>query len=103
MPSTLGSMRSSTTASNEPLSIADSAAPQPLDDEQIQGAEFLGGLSIPSPAELFAAFGKIGKPDWAALFRKPPPASINSRPLIALHLGPPRADRCLAAVSHGRP
>ena len=81
---------------------AEGPSPQPLDEEQIRGAEFLGSLSIASPGELFAAFGKIGKPDWAALFRKPPPASITSRPLIALNLGTLLADGFLAAEAQDR-
>ncbi len=81
---------------------AEGPSPQPLDEEQIRGAEFLGSLSIASPGELFAAFGKIGKPDWAALFRKPPSASITSRPLIALNLGTLLADGFLAAEAQDR-
>ena len=76
--------------------------PQPLTEEQIRGAEFLGVLSMPSPGELFAAFGKIGKPDWATFFRKQPPAPHTSRPLIALSLGTRIADGFLAAEAQDR-
>ena len=81
---------------------AEGIAPRPLRTEQIQGAEFLESLSIPNAGELFAAFGKIGKPDWTAYFRKPPPASITSRPLIALNLGTLIADGFLAAEAQDR-
>ncbi len=80
--------------------VADGA--QPLAEDQVRGAEFLDGLSVPAPGELFAAFGKIGKPDWAAFFRKQPPAPHTSRPLIALNLGTRIADGFLAAEAQDR-
>lgn len=76
--------------------------PAPLAEELIRGAEFLDVLSVPPPGELFAAFGKIGKPDWAAFFRKQPPAMHTSRPLIALSLGTRMADGFLAAEAQDR-
>lgn len=82
--------------------LAEPAGPQPLTPEQIREAEFLDGLSIPNPGELFAALGKSGKPDWAALFRKQPPASHITRPLIALNLGIRLADAFLAAEAQDR-
>ena len=84
------------------FAFADGPGPQPLSDEQIRDAEFLEHLSVPSAGELFAAIGKIGKPDWALLFRKPPSASITSRPLIALNLGTLIADGFLAAEAQDR-
>jgi hypothetical protein len=75
---------------------------QPLDVEQIRGAEFLENLSIPNPGEIFAAFDKIGKPDWAAFFRRQPPVPHTSRPLIALNLGTRIADGFLAAEAQDR-
>jgi hypothetical protein len=77
-------------------------APLALTGEQRKDAEFLENLSIPSPGELFTAYGKIGKPDWTALFRKPPPHSIISRPLIALNLGTLIADGFLAAEAQDK-
>ncbi len=76
--------------------------PQPLTEEQIRGAEFPDGLPAPAPGELFAALGKTGKPDWAAFFRKHPPAPHTSRPLIALSLGTRIADGFLAAEAQDR-
>lgn len=78
------------------------ADPRPLAEEQIREAEFLEDLSIPNPGELFAAFGKIGKPDWASFFRRQPPAPHTSRPLIALNLGTRIADGFLAAEAQDR-
>jgi hypothetical protein len=75
--------------------------PQPLADEQIRSAEFLD-LSIPNAGELFAAFGKVAKPDWTAFFRKPPQTSLITRPIIALNLGTLIADGFLAAEAQDR-
>jgi hypothetical protein len=77
-------------------------SPQPLTPEQIRGAEFLESLSIPNPGEIFAAFGKTGKPDWTPFFRKQPPAPHTSRPLIALSLGTRIADGFLASEAQDR-
>jgi hypothetical protein len=82
--------------------FASPAGPQSLTSEQIREAEFLDGLSIPNPGELFAALGKSGKPDWAAFFRRQPPASHITRPLIALNLGIRLADAFLAAEAQDR-
>lgn len=82
--------------------VAEGPGPQPLTDEQIRGAEFID-LSIPNAGELFAAFAKLAKqPDWGAHFRKPPQASIITRPLIALNLGTLIADGFLAAEAQDR-
>ena len=82
--------------------FAADTGPVPLDGEQIRSAEFLESLSIPNPGELFAAFGKIGKPDWTPFFRKQPPAAHTSRPLLALNLGTLIADGFLAAEAQDR-
>ena len=82
--------------------FAEPDGPQPLDEDQVRDAEFLDGLSIPNPGELFAAFGKISRPDWAAFFRRQPPAPHTSRPLIALNLGVRIADGFLAAEAQDR-
>ena len=44
-------------------------------------------LTIPSPAEFFAALDKIGKPDWAAFYRDPIPTNYQTRALAAVNLG----------------
>ena len=82
--------------------FAAETGPQPLDAEQVRGAEFLDELSIPNAGELFAAFDKISKPDWGAYFRKQQPAPHTSRPLIALNLGTRIADGFLAAEAQDR-
>ena len=82
--------------------IAEPAGQQPLSSEQIREAEFLEGLSIPNPGEIFAAFGKLGKPDWTVHFRRQPPAPSTTRALIALNLGVRIADGFLAAEAQDR-
>ena len=83
------------------LAMADS--PPPLSEEQVRAAEFIEGLSIPNPGELFAAFGKSGKPpDWSTFFRKQAPAAHFTRPVIALNLGIRIADGFLAAEAQDR-
>ncbi len=81
--------------------LAEVPAPQPLAEEQIRTAEFLD-LSIPNPGELFAAYGKVAVPDWAALFRKPPQTSHITRPHIALNLGTLIAEGFLAAEAQDK-
>jgi hypothetical protein len=44
-------------------------------------------LTVPSPAEFFAALDKIGKPDWAAFYRDPIPTTYQARALAAVNLG----------------
>ena len=74
----------------------------PLDREQIAGGAFVENLSIPNAGELFAAFNKLGKPDWSSLFRKPPAAPLLCRPQIALSIGVLIADGFLAAEAQDR-
>lgn len=52
-----------------------------------ENAEELEVLTIPSPAEFFAALDKIAKPDWAAFYRDPIPTTYAERPLAAVNLG----------------
>lgn len=82
--------------------FAEPTGPQPLSGEQIREAEFLDGLSIPNPGEIFAAFGKLGKPDWTVHFHRQPPAPRTTRALIALNLGVRIADGFLAAEAQDR-
>ena len=63
---------------------------------EIQGAAVSESISLPGPGELFAAIGKIGKPDWSAMFRKPPSGVFTRRPQLALNLGTLLADGHLA-------
>ncbi len=82
--------------------FAEPGATQTLDEEQIRSSEFIEGLSIPSPGEVFAAFDKIGKPDWALFARKQGPTHHTVRPLIALNLGVRLADGFLAVETQDR-
>jgi hypothetical protein len=52
-----------------------------------ESAEEIEVLTIPSPAEFFAALDKIAKPDWAAFYRDPIPTTYAERPLAAINLG----------------
>ena len=52
-----------------------------------ESAEEIEVLTIPSPAEFFAALDKIAKPDWAAFYRDPIPTTYAERPLAAVNLG----------------
>jgi hypothetical protein len=52
-----------------------------------ESAEEVEVLTVPSPAEFFAALDKIAKPDWAAFYRDPIPTTYAERPLAAINLG----------------
>lgn len=52
-----------------------------------ESAEEIEVLTVPSPAEFFAALDKIAKPDWAAFYRDPIPTTYAERPLAAVNLG----------------
>jgi len=53
-------------------------------------------LTVPTPAEFFAALDKVGKPDWASFYREPVPTTYPVRPLAALNLGALVADGYVA-------
>jgi len=53
-------------------------------------------LTVPTPAEFFAALDKVGKPDWASFYRDPVPTTYPVRPLAALNLGALVADGYVA-------
>ena len=52
-----------------------------------ESAEEIEVLTVPSPAEFFAALDKIAKPDWASFYRDPIPTTYAERPLAAINLG----------------
>jgi len=68
-------------------------APAQTDGEQGQQIEV---LTVPSPAEFFAALDKVAKPDWAAFFRDPIPTTYQARALSAVNLGTLVTDGYLA-------
>lgn len=78
--------------------LAQDASPvtAPLTLDEIRNAAVSENLSLPSPAELFAALNKLGKPDWSSMVRKPPSATYTNRPQLALNLGALMADGYLA-------
>lgn len=53
-------------------------------------------LTVPTPAEFFAALDKVSKPDWASFYREPVPATYPVRPLTAMNLGALLADGYVA-------
>jgi hypothetical protein len=68
----------------------------PLPAEQLAKAIKTDSLTIPTPGELFAAFEKPGKPDWAGQYRTPIPMTYRNRAQIALNLGGLIADGFIA-------
>jgi len=69
---------------------------RPLSSEQLAKAIKIDSLTIPTPGELFAAFEKPGKPDWAGQYRTPIPMTYRNRGKIALNLGGLIADGFIA-------
>jgi hypothetical protein len=83
----------------EPTPSPSSPSPAPLASlpaEQLAKAIKTDSLTIPTPGELFAAFEKPGKPDWAGQYRTPIPMTYRNRGKIALNLGGLIADGFIA-------
>ena len=76
--------------------IAFTAQPAPLSQDQLAKAIKIDSLTIPTPGELFAALEKPGKPDWAGQYRTPIPTTYRNRAQIALNLGGLIADGFIA-------
>jgi hypothetical protein len=76
--------------------VAFAAEPAPLPPAQLAKAIKTDSLTIPTPGELFAAFEKPGKPDWAGQYRTPIPMTYRNRAQIALNLGGLIADGFIA-------
>jgi hypothetical protein len=76
--------------------IAFAAEPTSLPSDQLGKAIKTDSLTIPTPGELFAAFEKPGKPDWAGQYRTPIPMTYRNRGQIALNLGGLIADGFIA-------
>jgi hypothetical protein len=72
------------------------AEPAPLPADLMAKAIKTDSLTIPTPGELFAAFEKPGKPDWAGQYRTPIPMTYRNRGQIALNLGGLIADGFIA-------
>jgi hypothetical protein len=73
-----------------------SPPPAPIPPDQLVKAIKTDSLTIPTPGELFAAFEKPGKPDWAGQYRTPIPVTYRNRAQIALNLGGLIADGFIA-------
>ena len=58
-----------------------------LTSKQRAAAERIASLTVPSPAEFFAAIDKAGKPDWMSFYRDPVPTTYPTRLQSALNLG----------------
>lgn len=58
-----------------------------LTPKQRAEAERSAPLTVPSPAEFFAAIDKAGKPDWMSFYREPGSTTYPTRPRTALNLG----------------
>jgi hypothetical protein len=80
----------------EPTPLPSSPASPPLSAEQMAKAIKTDAVTIPTPGELFAAFQKPGKPDWAGQYRTPIPMTYRNRGQIALNLGGLIADGFIA-------
>ena len=81
----------------EPTPLAPTPVPStPLPPDQLAKAIRTDSLTIPTPGELFAAFEKPGKPDWAGQYRTPIPVTYRNRAQIALNLGGLIADGFIA-------
>jgi hypothetical protein len=76
--------------------VAFAAEPAPIPPAQLAKAIKTDSLTIPTPGELFAAFAKPGKPDWAGQYRTPIPMTYRNRAQIALNLGGLIADGFIA-------
>jgi hypothetical protein len=64
--------------------------------DQMAKAGMSDTISIPTPGELFAALGKVGKINWAGQYRGPIPVTYRNRAQIALNLGGLIADGFIA-------
>ena len=76
--------------------VAFAAEPASIPADQLGKAIKTDALTIPTPGELFAAFEKPGKPDWAGQYRTPIPMTYRNRGQIALNLGGLIADGFIA-------
>src|ERR1700682_5484863 len=76
--------------------VAFAAEPASLPSARLAKAIKTDSLTIPTPGELFAAFEKPGKPDWASQYRTPIPMTYRNRGQIALNLGGLIADGFIA-------
>lgn len=60
-------------------------------------AETRESITVPTPAEFFAAIDKANKPDWASFYRDPVPTAYPTRSQTAFNLGALVTDGFVAA------
>src|SRR5947207_9890937 len=78
------------------ISIAIGAQTGQLPADELAKAVRSDSISIPTPAELFAALEKPGKTNWSSQYRGPMPMTYRNRAQIALNLGGLIADGFIA-------
>ncbi len=78
------------------ISMAVGAETRQLPADQLAKAIRTDSISIPTPAELFAALEKPGKINWSSQYRGPMPMTYRNRAQIALNLGGLIADGFIA-------
>ena len=69
------------------LALGPAAAPASLTRAQMEAADEVALITVPTPAEFFGAIDKISRPDWAAFYRDPGPTTFPGRPQTAFNLG----------------
>ena len=67
-----------------------------LTPKQMDAADTPEAVTVPTPAEFFAAIDKAGKPDWVSFYRDPVPTTYPTRPQTAFNLGTLVADGFVA-------
>ena len=78
------------------ISVASGEQTGHISADQMAKAAMSDAISIPTPGELFAALGKVGKTNWAGQYRGPIPVTYSNRAQIALNLGGLIADGFIA-------
>src|SRR5947199_6927647 len=78
------------------ISTAAAEEGQRLSSDQMAKAVRTDSITVPTPGELFAALGKVGKINWSAQYRGPIPMTYSNRAQIALNLGGLIADGFIA-------
>jgi hypothetical protein len=90
------SMRLSVISLAGVIFAATSAESGRLPTDQLEKAVRSDSISIPTPAELFAALEKPAKTNWSSQYRGPMPMTYRNRAQIALNLGGLIADGFIA-------
>ncbi len=74
--------------------------PEPtLTAADLEKAETLDSVSVPTPGEFFTAIERHGKPSWNTQFREPIPTNFTRRTQLALNLGGLVADGYIAVAA----